>query len=485
MTCSLFDFLLQGSVGTLFLLGHIMKRLLSATFIAALCSQTMATPVYHPPGPNVTYGSVSNGQTLLSDINNPAAGALAPLKDGSKFRFGVLSSIGVGVEYGEIDNLFDNLDTIADDFDFANAFDSVTNVNSAAAVAEVDTRINDINDLLQNIENDGYGKAFVSGHVPLMPMIIASDTLGGSITLDMNASVVARVGAVADTVTFDLANAQSFITNNLGGTNQATFGDVTIAVNGNNVTYSLTNDSVVRLKTAGVFEAGFGYSRNIYSTNSGNLLAGLRGKYYQVTLYQDVEKVEDQTNTEDLFQDFDYEDGETDTNYGVDLGLLWASEHYRIGATATNLNEPEFKYNAIDPAKLAPINDPRIQSLLSQELIYKMETQFTIEGALHTKNQKWVFSAAYDANEVEGPTGDEYQWGTLSAAFITKSWIIPGIRLGYRVNQAGSELRYLTAGVTLFKYLNIDGAYSLDDVVIDGSTLPRSAMLNLGLELSF
>jgi hypothetical protein len=462
-----------------------MKRLLSASIVAAFCSSAMATPVYHPPGPNVTYGSVSNGQTLLSDINNPAAGALAPLKEGSKFRFGVLSSIGGGVEYGAIDNLFDDLDAIAADFDINNAFSSIPNVNSAAAVAEVDAQISDINDLLNNIENNGYGKAFISGHIPLMPMIIASDTLGGSLTFDMNFSVVGRVGAVADTVAFDLLAAQTFIANNLGGTNQATFGDVTININGNNVTYGLTNDSVVRLKAAGVFEAGFGYSRNVLSTNSGNLLAGIRGKYYQVTLYQDVEKVEDETDTESLFEDFDYKDGVTDTNFGVDLGLLWAGGNYRLGATFANVNEPEFDYNAIDPAKLAVISDPRISALLSEKLVYTMESQLTIEGALHTSNQKWVFGAAYDVNEVKGPTGDEYQWATASAAFITKSWIVPGIRLGYRANQAGSELSYVTGGITLFKYLNIDGAYGLEDVVIDGSTLPRSFMVNLGLELSF
>jgi len=462
-----------------------MKRLLSASIVVAFCSHAAATPVYHPPGPNLTYGAVSNGQTLLADINNPAAGALAPLKEGSKFRFGVLSSIGAGVEYGAIDNLFDDLDAIAADFDINNAFSSIPNVNSAAAVAEVDAQISDINDLLNNIENNGYGKAFISGHIPLMPMIIASDTLGGSLTFDMNFSGVARVGAVADTVAFDLLAAQTFITNNLGGTNQATFGDVTININGNNVTYGLTNDSVVRLKAAGVFEAGFGYSRNVLSANSGNLLAGIRGKYYRVTLYQDVEKVEDETDTENLFEDFDYKDGVTDTNFGVDLGLLWAGDNYRLGATFANVNEPEFDYNAIDPAKLAVINDPRISALLSEKLVYTMESQLTIEGALHTSNQKWVFGAAYDVNEVKGPTGDEYQWATASAAFITKSWIVPGIRLGYRVNQAGSELSYLTGGITLFKYLNIDGAYGLEEVVIDGSTLPRSFMVNLGLELSF
>ncbi|WP_455223246.1 conjugal transfer protein TraF [Kaarinaea lacus] len=292
-----------------------MKRLVSAAIVAAFCSHSVATPVYHPAGPNLTFGSVSNGQTLMSDINNPAAGALAPIKEGSRFRFGVLSSIGAGVEYGKIDNLFDDLDAMAADFDLSNAFSSIPNINTAAAVSEVNTRINDINDLLDKIENNGYGKLFVSGHIPLMPMIIASDTLGGSLTFDMNFSGVARVGAVADTVAFDLGAAQTFISNNLGSpvpvtsnlvdpTNNAGIGDVVITAGNNNITYSLTNDSVVHLKAAGTFEAGFGYSRNVLSAKSGNLLAGLRGKYYQVTLYQDVEKVEDQNNTEDLFGDF-------------------------------------------------------------------------------------------------------------------------------------------------------------------------------------
>ncbi len=473
-----------------------MKRLLSATIIAAVCSPTLATPVYHPPGPNLPYGSVSNGQSLLSDINNPAAGALAPLKEGSKFRMGVLSSVGAGVEYGEIDNLFDDLDAIAADFDFSNAFASIPNVNTEAALAEVDTRITDINDLLENIENDGYGKVFVSGHSPLMPIIISSDTLGGSLTFDLNFSAIARLGAVADTVAFEVNNANTFITTNVGNpvpvtsnivdpTNNAGIGDVVITAGNNTVTYSLTNDSVVRLKAAAVMEGGFAYSRNVLSGSSGNLLAGVRGKYYQVTLYQDVEKVEDETDTENLFEDFDSDDGQTETNFGVDLGMLWAADHYRVGVTVSNVNEPEFEYNAIDPAKLAVINDPRISNLLSQKLVYKMETQLSLEGALHSKNQSWVFSAAYDTNAVEDPTGDEYQWLSASAAYITKSWIMPGIRVGYRANQAGSELSYLTAGITLLKVLNLDGAYGLEDVVIDGSTLPRSFTVNLGLELSF
>jgi hypothetical protein len=108
-----------------------------------------------------------------------------------------------------------------------------------------------------------------------------------------------------------------------------------------------------------------------------------------------------------------------------------------------------------------------------------------LEGALYTESQNWVISLAADANAVSDPFGDEYQWFTASAAYATDSWLIPGFRVGYRQNMAGSELNYATAGATLFKALNLDLAYALEDITIDGNTVPRGLILNLGLELTF
>jgi len=82
-----------------------MKRLITATAITLATSLAQATPLYHPPGPNLTYGAVSNGQTIMSDITNPAAGAAVLQQDGNQYRFGILSSIGGGIELGEIDDL--------------------------------------------------------------------------------------------------------------------------------------------------------------------------------------------------------------------------------------------------------------------------------------------------------------------------------------------------------------------------------------------
>jgi hypothetical protein len=96
-----------------------------------------------------------------------------------------------------------------------------------------------------------------------------------------------------------------------------------------------------------------------------------------------------------------------------------------------------------------------------------------------------VLNAAIDANAVMDPVGDDYQWATFSAAYATNSWILPGFRVGYRSNLAGTELDYLDAGFTLFKVLNLDVAWGLDSVEIDGDSAPRSLLVNLGLELSF
>jgi hypothetical protein len=123
--------------------------------------------------------------------------------------------------------------------------------------------------------------------------------------------------------------------------------------------------------------------------------------------------------------------------------------------------------------------------MVSSSKEYVMESQLRLEGALYTASKNWVLNAAFDANAVMDPAGDEVQWATFSAAYATNSWILPGIRVGYRANMAGTELDYLDAGVTLFKVINLDIAYSLDDVVIDQDNAPRSLIANLGLELSF
>jgi len=458
----------------------VMKRLVFSACLTLVTIQAYSTPIYHPPGPDLTYGPVSNGQTIMSDINNPAAGAATLNKTGGEFRFGVFSSLGFGFEYGDVDNLYDNLDAAANDL--SNSF-------TGSSVAVVQASIDNVNNALAAVEQGGYGKAFVSGHIPLMPLVISSNVLGGSLVFDANVSAVVRVGAIQDPVAFDTTTAQTIIS---GGTSGYA-GDVFVDATGGagSETFDLNNTSSLLLNAAFIKEAAFGYSTQVfYSNTMGKLFAGVRGKLYQVTLYRDFELMENITDSQQIFDDLDSGNGKVSNAFGVDAGLLWVSNHYRIGATINNINQPSYDYNNIDPVKLAtvtgnPVADARVVQTLTDTLTYTMEKQVTMEAAIFSANQNWVINASLDTNAIKGPTGDDYQWATVSMAYATESWMIPGLRAGYRVNKSGSEVKYFTGGITVFKIVNLDVAYGLDKVTVNGDRLPRSLIMNLGMEMTF
>ena len=94
-------------------------------------------------------------------------------------------------------------------------------------------------------------------------------------------------------------------------------------------------------------------------------------------------------------------------------------------------------------------------------------------------------NSAIDLNPAVDPMGDDYQWASVSAGYATKNWWLPGIRTGLQSNLAGTQLTYLSAGLTLFKYLDIDVASALDTVKIDGEDLPRGLNISVALSASF
>lgn len=149
----------------------------------------------------------------------------------------------------------------------------------------------------------------------------------------------------------------------------------------------------------------------------------------------------------------------------------------------SNLNKPSFKYNAVD---LAGYTDPGVISQLSGTTTYEMKPQLQLEGAVFSESQNWVINGGLDANAVKDAVGRDFQWATLSAAYATNSWWIPGARVGYRSNRAGSKLSYITGGLTLFKALSLDAALSTNKVADNsGKSIPRSAMLNLNVQMTF
>ncbi|OGT18906.1 MAG: hypothetical protein A2V90_06770 [Gammaproteobacteria bacterium RBG_16_57_12] len=401
-----------------------------------------AEPVYHPSGPNLTYGAASVPQTIVSSIANPAAAAAALGDRTSQFRIGVLTSIGAGYEVGQVDNFTDDLDHISNLLD-------ATYTSDAQATAAIST----INALLPNIARDGHLKIFIGGHIPLMPIVIANETLGGALVFDANFSVIGKAAVLDAPVVF------------------------------NALAQQLESESSLLIRGAGITEIGLGYSRPLQNLPTGKLFGGMRAKYYNVELTHGLTRLSDTNGDTEAAMDTKLDENlHESSGIGLDLGVLLVSDHYRLGASLININEPDFDYTPID---LTGYTQASILNQATQNATYSMERQLRLEGGLYSDNKRWVINATLDANAVKDPFGDEYQWATLSLAYATESWWLPGARVGYRSNQAGTGLDYLGFGLTLFKSLNFDLAYSLDDVVIDGESQPRSLMANLGLELSF
>lgn len=454
-----------------------MKYNLKLAVLSMLCANAFATPIYHPSGPNLTYGAVSNNQSIISNVTNPAAGAAVFIKEDSQYRFGILSSVGGGVEFGQIDNLYKEIDaaqatlTSSQSIDYQTVCATATsNAQCAAAVAAyLNTNVlSPINSVLGKTQEDGYVSGIFSGHVPLMPLVISHKGLGGSFVLDANFSVIGNMTFLSDPVVLTDTDVQNAVDNYSGsGPLEFTLSDS-------------STDSTLLVKAAAIAELALGYSRPVFNTESGGLMAGFRAKYYKVGLTRSAKRLLVADGAEDTFdahKDYVYRSG-----IGIDVGTLWISKNYRVGAWVDNVNKPSFKFNDVD---VTGYSDPVIIAELSKSETYQMDSQLHLEGALYTESQNWVINAGFDANAVKDPVGSEYQWATLSAGYATDSWWIPGFRVGYRANMAGTELSYMTGGVTLFKSVTLDVAYSLDSVEVDGQKAPRSVIVNLGLELSF
>lgn len=443
-----------------------------AALSVLLCANAIADPVYLPPGSNLVYGASSNNQSIMSSITNPAAAAADLSKEESQYRFGLIN-IGGGYEFGNVNDLFNTIDSTKTKLTNAQTINSstCTNCNTGAGVATyINTNIiAPVNTLTSTLQKDGNASIFFGGHIPLTPLIVTKKGWGGSFVLDANASAIANITFLADPFA-DLTTAQ---------------GNAIITGGG---TYTpAANESTLLVKAAVVGELGLGYSRPVLSRDTGDLTAGVRAKYYQVKLARDAQQLINSNGAQSTLKAS--QTYTSNSGVGLDVGTLWTAKRYRLGAWINNLNGPSFKFNDLTAADLTAKGytaGTAVYNQLAASETYKMKPQLEMEGAFYSESQNWVLNAGLDGNKVQDPVGRDFQWATLSAAYATNSWWIPGVRVGYRTNLAGSKLSYATGGLTMFKALSLDIAYGLKSITDNsGKSIPRSAMINLGLQMTF
>jgi hypothetical protein len=481
-----------------------IHRSILACVSTLTCASAAAGTPYQPSGMNLTYGNVSHGQSLYSATNNPAAAAAELARAGGTAPSGMAIAGAAGIAYGNVQDLFDFYDRISapyepsepgdggsatlpeDGINLGDILDNLDPEYSAALdaiAAEVATQAA----LLAVIAAEGYGKAWYSAD---LPVVLGKEYLGGAWTFGVHWSGAAKAHGYSIPLNFDPADAIQAISDWLAidpaeRPIQLPVG-VDLILDRNPVTGDVglrfRNDSSLITKSARTTEVNLGYGWDVWKGDSGQLFLGATARMYSMQLSRLAVRFGDLTDSQELFDSIRNADYNTDQRLSLDFGALWVGRNYQLGAQWTNLNEPEFVFPAVD---LSNYVDQGIIDYLTSDRVYTMNRQLKLEASIFSDDRRKSANLGIDADPVTDPLGDEYQWLTVSAGIKMNNWWLPSARIGYRKNLSGTELDYLSLGVTAFKYLDIDIASALNTVSIDGTKLPQGLMGSIGFQIQF
>lgn len=490
-----------------------IRRITVAALASALTLSTAgAGPVYQPPGSNLTFGDVTHGLRVQSASSNPAAAAADRSRVQGVSNRGLVFSAAAGIEYGNVQELFDLYDEITRAYRASEpgtppgpgqSPEPDNGINLGDIIDEIDPDLRATIDAVADqlvtqaavlglIAAEGYARAWVSADVPV---VLNGNLWGGTWTTGVNWSGSSKAFGATVPIEFDVDEALDELGRALDDflneidpnppPEVRLSPDVLLNIDpgSRNVIVLLDTDSSLITKATQTTELNLGYSRGAWSNGSGRLFLGAEAKLYLMRLSRFAARFGDITDSEELFNAIDNADFRNDQGVGMDLGALWVADNFQLGVQWTNINEPEFKYPEID---ITPFRDAQVIGTIQRDQIYSMDSQVKFEGSMFTTNRRWSAHLGFDANAATDALGDDYQWATLSGAWTRPdSFWLPNLRFGWRQNLAGTELGYLSVGATMFRYLNIDLSSSLDTVKISGTELPQGVMGSIGFHVNW
>ncbi len=460
-----------------------------------LSSTLLAEPIYHPSGQKLTFGGMTHRQLTVSDMGNPAH----PVIDQNAGRHSGGFSIGLGIEYDANDKLWDLLDDAGaedalghgdDHGDGGESGPDIPDINNPeleALIAEIAVKAQDLVFILGVATTDLNAKAFTSANIPIL---ISKDTLGGAWTFGANISLTTNLKGVNDPIEFDsdaaLQTLQTIYDGAAISANTQSYdftGGLTLRINPDGSTnYDFENSSGTITRAAQISEYSLGYSRKLWSNETNEVYIGIEPKIYSVGLSNSFVFIDNIEDARSIFDALDKSSFKYTDEMSMDIGFIWTGKQYQLGATITNINEPDFKFPEID---LSNINNPDIVNAILSSQTYTMESQLKLEGGYISESGGWGINVGIDANAVPDPMLDDYQWASVGAGFTFNNWWVPAARVGIRQNMVGSELTYVTAGITVFSVVNLDLATTTETIDIDGSDIPQGLMFNIGAEFLF
>jgi hypothetical protein len=308
--------------------------------------------------------------------------------------------------------------------------------------------------VISDISRTTYAKFSTTVQGPFLP-IIYKTRRRGVFTLDASASLVGRADVLADNLTLTGADELE---------NATTVDEL------ENVNADAESDTSVYMKRASDLRFSLGYSEMVSRSETSALIVGGRLNFHRLALDQKLTVLSEDDDSSVSYSDFFLSRDSVSSGISLDLGLILTGRNFQLGASIANVNEPEFDYKGLvsNCSGLTGADKTSCETALrfagkgvfSLNETYKMEAQMTVDAAVKSKDQHFSLAGSYDVNAIADPLGDEYQWATVSLSYFTDSWVLPGMRIGYRKNLVGSELNYYTAGLTFYRRLDVDVAYA-------------------------
>jgi hypothetical protein len=451
--------------------------------------------------------SLSYSQKQLSNAGNPAAAALIIERNDPHVLSGGIIEIGAGLEYGDLDELFNKIDELRDDFNPAGD----SNVPELPPIPEnpirdytwdelfneypdLEDRLDVIGEkltttasLLAAIASEGYAKADITSEASF---VLNESLYGGTLIFGASFKGNSQVVGLAEDINFDKEQARTELERlphflETDPTQELDLsGGITLFFNPENKNTKVTfdNDSLLLVKATKISQLSLSYSRKLQHFESGDLYWGVKPVFYRVGLTNVSTRIGEITDSEKLFEDIKDANYVYENGFDIDLGLVWAAPYYQVGASLTNLIENSYKFPSVDRQGFS--SDIILQKLDFHEE-FTMQRQLKLDVGIYTKQRHWSLHAEVEANPVESPMRDEYQWFTLTGGYASDSWWLPSARLGISRNLAGTKLGYINAGVTVMKFVNIDVATTLDTVRLDGDELRRGFNIRLGIQFEY
>lgn len=438
------------------IIGESMRKHFFAALAACASGSALAAPGNLADGGQFSSGHVTAGFMLPLAQGNPG---LLPqsLRSDQNIRTNILDLPSLAVEIGESDNFVERFEDIEDRIDAG-----VSNQQEAEQLRD------DAEAVFADIARDGYATIDLFMPVPALPVVFRA--FDGVISL--HADVAASVNASVIDAGFRIVE--------------------------DNGSFDVETDSAALLRS-GIFQrVGVGYGRSLMDWRLGSFIGELQAGGRISLIRGDLSQVvgaidsDDEEDAFDRIEDNYDRNEESSTGVALDAGVAFVADQFHLGLTLRNLLPPEFDFGPLgvdcgslsggDRADCELEAELGAQGLLDLNRSFRQETQGMIEAMYAVGETGLRVFGSLETNSVENIAGDDYQF--LSAGLSYEGpWWAPNMRAGLKQNLAGSKITSLTAGITLFRVLNIDALYALDSTKVDGSSAPRNAGVRIGFSL--